>query len=571
MQLQLKPSLKNKASLGAILIKGEAPSRWIHEIQAMGLSLETTEAYPLPGLLANTVWGCILLCDINQHSIDIRSNTFCQALGNLLFIPEKTELTVQATTEELQQLLSSQKHLLHPEIGLVLLDTPLQWQSLLEAPILRAVSSQEPIASVFIPKKIYSFQIKPLPPEEILQELEDQAFPKSEKPKDKPLNLFEKAKLMFYEKAFKKASGKTDDTTTQPSPLMGMIASIANLFGKRAQNWTQNMALDYEELEKRNQKTIDRLLDMLKNNPDEALKYAIPLDEGGTGRGGDKGLLDLSMRWGDFSLYGRNQNSGVGGSIMPQDHFYKLQQQYQQTAQELIKQGEHKKAAFVYMKLLKNPMAAAQTLENAHYYPEAASIYLKYANNKLKAAECYEKGNITIEAITLYQELNMHEKVGDLYISIHKKKEAFTAYETVVNQLINNTQYLKASQVYRHKMQNEEAAQHLLKKGWEENKDAYNCLDNYFSNIDDLKALRKEIDDIYQTGTYSNNRETFLQVIKKQHVKTPELSEQIRGIAYEIIAVQIQNNPDIVSELRAFNPDDTMLHKDTMRFKLRRK
>ncbi len=42
-------------------------------------------------------------------------------------------------------------------------------------------------------------------------------------------------------------------------------------------------------------------------------------------------------------------------------------------------------------------------------------------------------------------------------------------------------------------------------------------------------------------------------------------------MAYEIIAERLVENPEIVSEIKNFNKDDTQLIKDTLRFKIGRK
>ena len=130
-------------------------------------------------------------------------------------------------------------------------------------------------------------------------------------------------------------------------------------------------------------------MDLMKNNPEEALKYAIPLDNDNTSRGGDIGEMGWGRRWGNFSLFG---NSGIGsgsggGSLDVGDHFQQLERQYYDTARQLIGEKKYKKAAFIYMKLLRNYHLAASTMEQGKHYEEAATIYLKYNNNKEKAAE----------------------------------------------------------------------------------------------------------------------------------------------------------------------------------------
>ena len=104
-------------------------------------------------------------------------------------------------------------------------------------------------------------------------------------------------------------------------------------------------------------------------------------------------------------------------------------------------------------------------------------------------------------------------------------------------------------------------------KGWELNSDAFNCLNNYFSNIEDPKQLWNEIEGIYKHGLTDHNTETFLRVLQYEYKKGNELAEPITDLAYEIISETAVKNPSVVSELKMFN-EDRQLFKDTLRFKM---
>ncbi|MGC4104119.1 tetratricopeptide repeat protein [Ferruginibacter sp.] len=299
------------------------------------------------------------------------------------------------------------------------------------------------------------------------------------------------------------------------------------------------------------------------------MKYAIPLDDQGITRGSQLGSFEMSRRWNSFDLFGNRSFSGSGTSFTGMDSYSKLMQEYNKTAQLLIEQKDYHKAAFVYMKLLKNNSMAAHTLEQGKLYPEAASVYLKYLQNKNKAAECYEKGHMISDAIGLYKELNENEKVGDLYMLQHKKPEAFSHYQLVADGHINSRRYVKASLLYRNKMQDTNGAQHLLLQGWRTNRDAFNCINNYFENIHDKKSLLHAIDEVYEKDTNDNNKAVFLSALKHEHKKDAAIAERTKEIAYEIVAGQAAKNPDIVAELKNFN-EDKSLSKDVARYKAKR-
>ncbi len=569
MELRIKLHDKNNYPLGGILVKGSSIAHWVRQIQGMGLCLANVSTYPIPDTTPNSIWGCFVVYNVEKTKIDIGKNSYCQSINHILYIPEKTVLYPSLTQAEISKLFLGKPHLLHPEFGLVELIEAISWEAHIARNQFVSIQSRQPAPSVFIPKQIKSFQVKSVPADEVLKNLEEKTFPKQEKLEDNPLNPFEEAKLLFYRQLFEKKEAEK----TEKTDLLSTLESIKNLFSPRQDNqWTKEMQEEYEELERRNQSQIEKLLDLLKKNPQEALKYAIPLDSKGTNRGGNNARLDISKMWTDFSLFSNAPaSSGSGSSTIQDQHFQQLEAQYYTIAQELIKEKDYLKAAFIYMKLLKNYHLAAKTLEEGRLYQEAASIYAKFLNNKEKAAECYEKGNMTTEAIELYKELNKNEKVGDLYISINKKKEAFAHYEKVIDEYRSKHQYLKASLLYKNKMEDEQGGQNMLLEGWRANQDAFNCLNNYFSNIKDTKSLGVEIQRIYADETNEKNKGVFLQVIKYEYDKQNELAASVRDMAYEIISVRMLNNPATVSELLNFNKSDKRLVKDTIRYKLSQK
>jgi hypothetical protein len=234
-----------------------------------------------------------------------------------------------------------------------------------------------------------------------------------------------------------------------------------------------------------------------------------------------------------------------------------------------MKRNEFQKAAFIYLKLLKNHEKAAEALEAGKYHQEAAAIYLQ-KGNKLRAAACYEKGNMTLEAIALYKDLNDNEKVGDLYMTIANRQAAMIHYKMVVDEYKSKDQYIKASLLCMNKMNDVNVAQSLLLEGWTKNKDAVNCLGSYFSNIDDNDHLHEAIQHIYKNEVTSNNREHFLRVIQSVYRKNDSQKEFLREMAYEIVAVELTRNPSIATELSNFNPNNKELMKDVLRFKLKK-
>lgn len=584
MELSIKPSPINRYPLQGILIRDASAEAWLRAIKAMNLALTDIRIFPVPGITANSIRGCLVLCHgkIDQHLAG--KHELCQLVTSKLLIPERSTLQPALSIQEIEKLFPQQVHVFHPEFGLAELSEELDLKALLAEPELRSYHVTRPEKPVFIPGQVKSFQVKPLPPEEVLKQMEENLFPQSEELPKEELTPMERARLSFYEFLYGKdkdssATGKDKDAKPMNATEGEGHSRLGEALGRMLDSiipqnsrLSERMQKDFDELKRRNQEEIEKLMELFRNNPEEALKYAVPLDDNNSARGGESMEFNLSKRWSDFSLANMHVGSGSGsGSIDLSEHYQRLQQQYNETAEDLIKKKEYHKAAFVYMKLLKNIHKAAGTLEEGKLYQDAATVWLKHANNKQKAAECYEKGRMIDDAIDLYKELKQDEKVGDLYVSINKRKEANIHYELVVDDYRTKDQYLKAAIIYREKMLNAPGSQDLLLEGWRKEKDAFNCLNNYLSNIGDVKALKQEIQTIYTKEMTERNSPVFLQVIKHEYHKHKELEEPIREMAYEIVASQMAHHKTIVNELKEFNKSDKEIHKDLMRFTQRRK
>ncbi|RKR11700.1 hypothetical protein C8C83_3443 [Flavobacterium sp. 90] len=591
MELKLKIHSKNTFPKGGIFIKSASPEVWLHEIQNIGLKLESVKVYPVPGAIANELYGCLLVLNQRMDKVDIRGNNFLQLIENKLFIPENTVISPELTKEEWHTLFSEEYHFLHPEIGLVELKDQVEWTTLLQLPKAKEIEITEPSKTVYTPQFISSLRVE-IDKEKILENIEN---PPSEE----------------------------------------------EIIGK--------MPFDMQKVMKGNQKEMDKFMAFLDKNPKLALQYAIPLDTLGTSRGDNYGkfsfgsgnsifgsggggglgsilssetleshgetlkyifialfviligtfklgsqhsqsqsififivlaliiglavsiLIAYNSNPGSSNSNNSNRNSSrSGGSFMvDSERFSTLQSKYEKLAEEFIAKGDYAKAAHIYLKLLKNYTKAAEVLEKGELYSEAAAIYLKYCKNKLKAAECYEKGHAYKEAIEIYKELNNDEKVGDLYVILKDRKEANKHFRKVIENYKENFQYVKASLIYKNKIEDITEAQELLIVGWRTNKDAGRCLNIYFSNIKSTEDLAVAIPNIYESEVTPENAVTFLHLLKHEFTKHESLEEITKNIAYEIVADRIDEKPDIASELLSFNSRNKSMLKDVMKYKVK--
>ncbi len=495
MLLAVKPYHKNVYPRGGILVSGSHVAGWLQKVQHMGLSLEQTDVYPIAGMTANTIWGCLLVPRRDRAwPADIGSNLYCQCIQEKLFLPENSRLYPQLSPEELDKIFRDKPHLFHPETGWVELPEPVRWKDLLIRPDMTDRAIITPEETPFVPSRVFAFYKQSLPYEEVLENMEQELFP-GKMPDTRRLSLWEKIKLSLLRFLFGRR--RVED----PSSQGWFDRWLSRLVAKLRSKWLDRLQASLDDLEERNNREVDKLLELFSKNPEEALKYAIPIDNEGLSRGSGSGTFKLLEFWGN----GHQSGSGGGSVRLGRDHLNMLSQEYRSAANKLMINKDYRQAAFVCLRLLKDYRSAADALEKGGFHAEAASVYLKYLNNKEKAAACYEKGQMPLEAIQLYKDLGRNEKVGDLYLSIGKRKEARPWFEKVVEHYLTRFDYTRASLIKRDKLDEPEASQGLLLKGWRADKDPVNCLNLYFSAIDDPRQLEMAIKKMYAEETNERN------------------------------------------------------------------
>lgn len=336
------------------------------------------------------------------------------------------------------------------------------------------------------------------------------------------------------------------------------------------ENW---MKRNLDDIEKKRQEELDRLMRLFEENPDEALKYALPLDSPYLNRGTSPPSDQLTKRDTNFNL-GRIGGGGAGDTWNTAGYHEKLREQYLKAAEREIKAGRFKKAAYIYAELLHDYSSAANVLIQGKFYREAAALYIKHLNNKPAAAECLEKGGLYLEAIKLYVELGKHEKAGDLYSQLELHEDAQTCYTVCVENALMQHDYIEASRLTREKLQDPDKARLLLLDGWKHHQNqGENCLLHFFNARDNGSALTtaQEIQFVFDHHVPQVKKQAFLNVLVRvlQTHKDVETEAVSRNLAYEIISSDAANGRfGNLGKLEHFVKNDRLISGDTNRFVL---
>lgn len=260
MKLKLEQHPKNLFPKGAVLVKSDAPRIWLQEIQNLGFELNEIKVYAVPSLIANQLYGCLIVYKQIGKGINIGRHRYFQNCNDVVFLPENTVLSPFLFHEEWETVFSKHPHILHPDFGLVELSEPVNWLEILTGFTENYPALKIPLKGIMIPHQITSLQIE-VNQEAILHEL---ANPISEE------ELLDK------------------------------------------------LPFDMKKVLKGNQKEIDKYLLFLDQNPEMALKYAIPLDVLNTSRGSLDGRFTLGKSFGSkfrnfFSKIKRPRKTAYSG------------------------------------------------------------------------------------------------------------------------------------------------------------------------------------------------------------------------------------------------------------------
>lgn len=565
MNLELKSISQNKYPSCGFFIEGHHLDLWINVLDTMNLSMSNLQLYPLPSLHANSIWGCLVLSNDSIEAQSLGRWTAAHHISNKIIIPERTDLNVELTSFDMVKLFDEDRYVFHMDFGLFKLEEPLELVNLLDELEIQEMETTEPVSFERLSPEIKSFRIVATPDEDMEADIE--SIPERDSLKDQPLSLGEKLRLKMY-KSFLNTSKDPNGKYNIEKFTGEGLAKLASAFGFSGDNLRDNLIRDFEDLMDRNRKEVEKLMDLLEKSPEDALKYAIPLDEHGYSRGNSTADFKMQNQGSDFSLFKNYNRNSSGASVDLGQEFFRLRQQYMRTAEALKKKGDYEKAAFVYLKLLKDYHNAAATLQEGGFFEKAAYIYLKYVKDELKAAAAYEEGKIYEKAIELYHKNGKLEKVGDLYTLQGDDRTANKVYQNLIDNYISESQYIKAALLCKSKLHDITQTQDLLLDGWKNRSHEYSCLSLYFKNIVEVDEAWHQLNYIKDHWVDSRNEVNFLKIVKSEYSLRTSNQENLRDLGYSLVSDLLQRNVISSTELLGFNREDTRLSADTMRYNI---
>jgi tetratricopeptide (TPR) repeat protein len=353
------------------------------------------------------------------------------------------------------------------------------------------------------------------------------------------------------------------------SPAINTLPSLSTSKLQPFFDWVEGRK---KSLQHSRNSELERLMHLFDEDMNEALKYAIPLNNPYAGRGTATPSSTLGRHEARFSL----GNLGGGGrtDYWNVDNYQEsLSAKYYKAAMAAEAAKDFRKAAYIYANLLGNFSSAARVLQQGLFFREAAILYKDHLRKPLEAAECLEKGGLLLEAIEIFKEQEQYERAGDIYMKLSQQEAAFKYYRKSVDMvLLNGLNYIKAAEIQELKLKQVELALATLMDGWLSGPSQEDCLLEYFSTVmrSDETQLGKHLQKVYEQHTSAQKQMQFLSVLVMINNRTtnPAAKDTARELAYVILSKDASSgNTDKLSLLRHFIPDDQQLPADYNRFK----
>jgi tetratricopeptide (TPR) repeat protein len=352
----------------------------------------------------------------------------------------------------------------------------------------------------------------------------------------------------------------------------GFAAGTPSLFGN-LRNWANDQLRALNEgIEAARNTKLSRLIHMLENDPDQGLRFAIPLG-GDSPRGVARPSGELFERDVDFHLGGYG---GPSADVWSVDDSYRLRLMslYRQLANREQQIGRHRRAAYIFAHLLFDMSAAASALEAGGHWREAAVLYRDRLGQKDAAARCLEQARAWNDAIQLHKELKNYFRAGEIHHDLGQIDEADEMFQMAVVQHRNHGEYLEAAAILEHQLRLPNDALAVLRSAWPSSHQAAPSVRAEFELLgrlerhEDAVARLDEIAD----ETPRHRRVELSHVLAELSLEYPApsvregIGDKLRVMVGESLAADRADSRKLLAAVQRATPEDELLKRDCDRF-----
>ncbi len=502
-------------------------------------------------------------------------------VADRLFVPVEAEFDPPITDNELAKLLSANLDCLvwHPTVGLVGFESDdcLRVSDLLEELQQRPTNWNLADPGITFATRLLSIQAVSIPDvQSVIEQSRDDIGTQAEEldqlpeapdePNTNPVSQAGRSIQRGFARAVDWISSRTPSGADAPTWI------------NRAQDWARNvLERTSPHLFSQRAKELQRLLHLLKTNPDEGLRHALPLTCDARHRGAATPSARLGRHDVNFNL---NQLFGGGAADaweVPPDVLYQLLEHYRRLATREMQLGRHRRAAYIFAELLGDLESAASALVAGGHHREAAVLYKDRLHRPVEAARCLENAGLWHEAIELYEETQQFDRAAEIYQQLDQPDEAQECYRKAVRHHQDAGNYLKAADLQTEQLQEPDAALKTLDAGWKDSNQAGKCLQKSFELMGSLgrhDQAAGRVRELRQSTHSKRRTQLMLDAFKTAALSYP--SHEVRSkaadsarvvVSKSLFQADMEETNRLLGTIRQLVPEDRLLERDCEKYR----
>jgi tetratricopeptide (TPR) repeat protein len=211
------------------------------------------------------------------------------------------------------------------------------------------------------------------------------------------------------------------------------------------------------------------LRDFVEGRLERALRRALPLNNDPLRDGAPSRSTQLPFQDPRYSLAKllgglRGPVGWWGGNI---NVIVELERQYRKYAEEAARQGDHRRAAYIYGRLLRDYRAAANVLAQGGLHHDAAVLYESKVDDPLAAAAEWEAAGEFDRALKTYHARGDYELSGDLLRRLGEQERAAADYRLAAAKIVaSGDGHCRAGEMLLHRAGMVDLAREYFETGW---------------------------------------------------------------------------------------------------------
>lgn len=271
------------------------------------------------------------------------------------------------------------------------------------------------------------------------------------------------------------------------------------------------------------------LRDFREGKIERALRRALPMG-GDVSRGSAPASDAIWPRHRLFySLKNLLANRGKAASVWftPDNLYFALTAEYRKQADLAARQGDYRRAAFIYARLLHDFAAAARILSQGGLHRDAAVIYMDVLDDLRAAAREWEATGEVDRAVGILVNLGDHLEAAELLRRVGDQDRALKHYQLAAGQHLAVGRYFQAGELLRGRAERFDLALVCYEQGWaaRPGAGALPCglyLARHFTEQADIVALNRmltEAETILETWDAEAASRFFHEIVRLSHAK----------------------------------------------------